>query len=98
MIAYFIDKHVFLLRGEEEDEEDEEDEDEEEEEEEKHSLLAQKRFHDRLAGLSEIQEKPRMSLKRAVIMSSNEICRDCDRFKERVNDYLGLNIEMSWRT
>jgi hypothetical protein len=37
-------------------------------------------------------------LDRAVILSSNGIFGDCERYKERVNARFGLEIEMEWRT
>ncbi len=63
-------------------------------EKKKRMLLKKKKIHQDLMELS--RNEPPISLKRAVILSSNEICKDCDMFKERVNDCFQLNIEMSW--
>lgn len=59
-------------------------------------LLKREKIHQDLIELS--RKQPPISLKRAVILSSNEICKDCDIFKQRVNYYFQLNIEMSWCT
>ncbi|KAL7784521.1 hypothetical protein V8C43DRAFT_166666 [Trichoderma afarasin] len=40
--------------------------------------------------------EPPISLKSAVILSSNKICQDCDSFRKLVNDHFQLNIEMNW--
>lgn len=63
-------------------------------EENKHMLLKRKKIHQDLIELS--RNEPPISLKRAVILSSNEICEDCDMIKKRVNNYFQLNIEMNW--
>jgi len=42
--------------------------------------------------------EPRISLKRAVILSSNEICEDCDMFRKKVENWFQLNIDMNWCT
>lgn len=44
------------------------------------------------------KDEPRISLKQAVLLSSNKICDDCDMFKKKVNDYFQLEIDMDWRT
>jgi hypothetical protein len=56
-------------------------------------LLKREKRHERLMELS--RNEPPLSLKRAVILSSNEICQDCERFRKRVNDCFDLNIEIS---
>ncbi|KAF2802854.1 uncharacterized protein BDZ99DRAFT_400850 [Mytilinidion resinicola] len=63
-------------------------------EKKKRLLLKSEKIHQDLMELS--RNEPPISLKRAVILSSNEICEDCDMFKKRVNDCFQLNIEMSW--
>ncbi|KAI1308521.1 DYW family of nucleic acid deaminases-domain-containing protein [Xylaria venustula] len=40
---------------------------------------------------------PKTSLKEAVILTSNKICDDCRRFKDRVNRYFNLRIEIEYR-
>jgi hypothetical protein len=57
-------------------------------------LLKREKIHQDLMELS--RNEPPISLKRAVILSSNKICEDCDMFKKRVNDRFRLDIEMSW--
>jgi hypothetical protein len=59
-------------------------------------LWKRKAMHQNLMEL--VAHEPSTCLNRAVIMSSNEICEDCEKFKERVNKVLGLEIEMEWRT
>ncbi|KAG9254330.1 uncharacterized protein F5Z01DRAFT_102498 [Emericellopsis atlantica] len=63
--------------------------------EEHRRLLKRQKIHQDLIELS--KKEPSISLTQAVILSSNKICEDCDNFKEKVNDYFQLNIEMSWR-
>ncbi|KAF3072817.1 hypothetical protein CFAM422_004684 [Trichoderma lentiforme] len=41
--------------------------------------------------------EPPISLKSAVILSSNMICQDCDNFRKLVNARFQLHIEMNWR-
>lgn len=65
-------------------------------EKKKRMLLKREKIHQNLMELS--RNEPPISIKRAVILSSNEICEDCDMFKKRVNDCFQLNIEMSWCT
>jgi len=65
-------------------------------EKKKRMLLKREKMHQDLMELS--RNEPPISLKRAVILSSNEICKDCDIFKQRVNYCFQLNIEMSWCT
>jgi hypothetical protein len=65
-------------------------------EKKKRMLLKRENMHQELMELS--RNEPPISLKWAVILSSNEICEDCDIFKKRVNDCFQLNIEMSWCT
>jgi cell fate regulator YaaT (PSP1 superfamily) len=60
------------------------------------ALLKKQEKHQELMELS--KSEPRLSLKKAVILSSNKICDDCSRFVERVNYSFRLNIELSWRT
>lgn len=62
--------------------------------ENKNMFLKRKKVHQELIELS--RNKPPISLKRAVILSSNDICEDCEKFKKRVNNYFQLNIEMNW--
>ncbi|KAI1125305.1 hypothetical protein F5Y10DRAFT_284362 [Nemania abortiva] len=59
------------------------------------TLLRKKNIHDDLIAMSKNQ--PPISLKEAVILSSNTICSDCAMFKEKVNSHFQLNIEMSWQ-
>ena len=65
-------------------------------EKKKRVLLKREKIHQDLIELS--RNEPPISLKRAVILSSNKICKDCDMFKKRVNYCFQLNIEMSWCT
>ncbi|KAL6823022.1 hypothetical protein J3E69DRAFT_305131 [Trichoderma sp. SZMC 28015] len=58
-------------------------------------LLKKEQTHWDLMGLSE--NEPPISLKSAVILSSNMICQDCDNFRKMVNDHFQLHIEMNWR-
>ncbi|KAI0388518.1 DYW family of nucleic acid deaminases-domain-containing protein [Xylariaceae sp. FL0594] len=51
-------------------------------------------IHYQLMNLRRIE--PPISLKQAVILSSNKICDDCGIFKKKVNDFLNLEIEMHW--
>lgn len=64
-------------------------------EENRNMFLKRKKIHQDLIELS--RNEPPISLKRAIILSSNDICEDCDMFKKRVNNYFHLNIEMNWR-
>ncbi|KAI8939285.1 hypothetical protein NX059_005111 [Plenodomus lindquistii] len=57
-------------------------------------LWKRKEMHQNLMEL--VAHEPFACLNRAVILSSNEICGDCENFKERVNELLGLKIEMKW--
>lgn len=57
-------------------------------------LWKRKEMHQDLMEL--IAHEPSTCLDRAVILSSNKICRDCEEFKERVNELLGLKVEMRW--
>jgi hypothetical protein len=59
-------------------------------------LWKRKEMHQNLMEL--VAHKPSTCLNQAVILSSNEICGDCEKFKERVNEVLRLEIEMEWRT
>ncbi|KAF2245693.1 hypothetical protein BU26DRAFT_607888 [Trematosphaeria pertusa] len=63
-------------------------------EEKRRMMLKSEKIHQDLMELSR-KELP-ISLKRAVILSSNEICDDCDKFKESVNHHFQLDIEMHW--
>lgn len=58
-------------------------------------LLKKVQTHWDLMGLSE--NEPPISLKSAVILSSNKICQDCDNFRNMVSDHFQLNIEMNWK-
>ncbi|KKP05347.1 ankyrin repeat protein [Trichoderma harzianum] len=58
-------------------------------------LLKKEQTHWDLMGLSE--NEPPISLKSAVILSSNMICQDCDTFRKLVNARFQLHIEMNWR-
>ncbi|KAI0430524.1 hypothetical protein F5Y09DRAFT_341577 [Xylaria sp. FL1042] len=49
-------------------------------------------LHEMLMKLS--KNGPKASLKEAVILTSNEICDDCRRFKDSVNRYFNLRIEI----
>lgn len=60
----------------------------------KHTLLEQRKKHEDLRELS--MNEPSISLRRAVILSSNKVCTDCALFKRRTNDYFQLGIEMNW--
>ncbi|KAF2020005.1 hypothetical protein BU24DRAFT_448374 [Aaosphaeria arxii CBS 175.79] len=62
-------------------------------EEKRSTFLEKEKMHQHLIELSEAA--PLLSLKRAVILSSNPICKDCDMFMERVNRWFHLNIEMT---
>lgn len=53
------------------------------------------RAHQDLMELSE--SEPGVSLRRAVILSSNKICGDCEKFTEKVNKVFKLDIVLSWR-
>ncbi|KAI0449298.1 hypothetical protein F5B21DRAFT_494778 [Xylaria acuta] len=57
--------------------------------EEKHLL------HEKLMELS--KNGPKTSLKEAVISTSNKICDDCKRFKDSVNRYFNLRIEIEYK-
>ncbi|KAJ4334112.1 hypothetical protein N0V95_009243 [Ascochyta clinopodiicola] len=57
-------------------------------------LLEQERLEGCLMDMS--QHPPVLSLTRAVIWSSNEVCGDCEGFKTAVNKHFGLNIELTW--
>lgn len=57
-------------------------------------LSKKEKTHWDLMELSE--NEPPISLKSAVILSSNKICQDCDNFRKLVNDHFQLNIEMNW--
>jgi hypothetical protein len=59
-------------------------------------LSKRNKMHQNLVELWEYE--PSICLDRAVILSSNGICRDCEKFKERANAQFGLEIEMEWRT
>lgn len=59
------------------------------------NLWRRYKMHEELRALS--ASEPSINLKRAVILCSSEICRDCEKFKERVNEFFGLGIEMEWR-
>ena len=61
-------------------------------EKKKSVLLKRKKIHQDLIELS--RNQPPISLKRAVILSSNQICEDCDMFKQKVNYCFQLNIEL----
>ncbi|KAL6786863.1 hypothetical protein J3E68DRAFT_440947 [Trichoderma sp. SZMC 28012] len=58
-------------------------------------LLKKEQTHWDLMELS--GNEPPISLKSAVILSSNMICQDCDNFRKMVNDHFQLHIEMNWR-
>jgi hypothetical protein len=57
-------------------------------------LLEKKKKHQELMDLC--QASPALSLRRAVILSSTAICTDCEDFKNRVNQYFDLKIEMEY--
>jgi hypothetical protein len=57
-------------------------------------LLERNQRHQNLMRLSE--NEPSTTLKEAVILSSNPMCGDCEKFKAQVNTHFGLNIEMTW--
>lgn len=59
-------------------------------------LWKREEMHQNLMEL--VAHEPSTRLNRAVILSSNEICGDCEKFKKRVNAFLGLEIEMEWLT
>jgi hypothetical protein len=61
-------------------------------EKQKEMLRLTKRYeqHERLEELSTVL--PPFSLRCAVILSSNQICPDCEKFRETVNEYFGLSI------
>jgi hypothetical protein len=60
--------------------------------EERDELLERKKMHQSMIDLSRLA--PADSLKSAVILSSTEICIDGEAFKNKVNRYFDLNIEM----
>ncbi|KAM6484457.1 hypothetical protein HDV62DRAFT_298969 [Trichoderma sp. SZMC 28011] len=62
---------------------------------EESKLSKKEKAHSDLRELSE--NEPPISLKSAVILSSNKICQDCDNFGKLVNDHFQLNIEMNWK-
>lgn len=55
-------------------------------------LMERYRQHERLEELSRSPCQPPLSLRHAVILSSNPICLDCKSFMERVNKHFGLSI------
>lgn len=63
-------------------------------EQKKYMLLERRKVHQDLVELG--RHAPPISLKRAVILSSNKICEDCAIFSKRVNDCFQLNIELTW--
>ncbi|CAJ0544333.1 Ff.00g035640.m01.CDS01 [Fusarium sp. VM40] len=63
-----------------------------EKEKERMRMMARYRQHERLEELSRPTSQPPLSLRHAVILSSNDNCLDCKSFKERVNKYFGLDI------
>lgn len=65
-------------------------------EKEMNMLSKKSEMHHDLVELS--RHEPPISLKRAVVLSSNKICGDCDMFKRKVNECFQLDIEMNWRT
>ncbi|KAI0198664.1 hypothetical protein F4808DRAFT_253444 [Astrocystis sublimbata] len=52
-------------------------------------------LHEELMKLS--KNEPKTSSKEAAILTSNEICDDCKRFKDKVNRYFKLRIEIEYR-
>ncbi|KAJ6282174.1 hypothetical protein J3E71DRAFT_174259 [Bipolaris maydis] len=58
-------------------------------------LSKKNKLHQHLMELS--RHQPGISLKQAVILSSNKICDDCDMFKRKVNNYFRLKVDMDWR-
>ncbi|KAJ4858421.1 ankyrin repeats (3 copies) domain-containing protein [Trichoderma breve] len=58
-------------------------------------LSKKEKTHRDLMKLS--RNEPSISLKSAVILSSNKICQDCDTFRKLVNARFQLHIEMNWR-
>ncbi|KAH6956206.1 hypothetical protein DER45DRAFT_614173 [Fusarium avenaceum] len=63
-----------------------------EKEKERMRLMARYRQHERLEELSRFQFQPHLSLKEAVILSSNSNCGDCESFREKVNNHFRLSI------
>jgi hypothetical protein len=61
---------------------------------ERDELLERKKKHQRLMDLS--RRATAGSLRSAVILSSTDICTDCEKFKDRVNGFFDLNIEMEY--
>ncbi|KAI1817705.1 hypothetical protein GGS20DRAFT_599287 [Poronia punctata] len=59
-------------------------------------LRGRKKMHDELMDLS--GNEPPISLKQAVILSSNMICDNCEIFKDKVNMYFDLDIKLHWCT
>ncbi|OCK92305.1 uncharacterized protein K441DRAFT_663576 [Cenococcum geophilum 1.58] len=62
----------------------------------KRILLKRNKTHHSLMELTRNEPSIMFMLKRAVILSSNAICENCDMFKKRVNGCFQLNIEMRW--
>lgn len=63
-------------------------------EKKKRMLLKREKIHQSMMELS--RNEPPISLRKAVILSSNKVCEDCDTFRKKANDYFQLNIEMNW--
>ncbi|XPS81811.1 hypothetical protein M3J09_013736 [Ascochyta lentis] len=57
-------------------------------------LLEQERLEQGLIDMS--WHPPALSLSQAVIWSSNEVCKDCEAFKDAVNSYFALGIDLTW--
>lgn len=65
-------------------------------EKKKRMLLKREKIQGDLIELS--RNEPHISLRRAVILSSNKICEDCNMFNQRVNHFFKPSIEMKWCT
>ena len=65
-------------------------------EKKKGMLLKREKTQEDLIELS--RNEPHIALRRAVILSSNKICEDCNMFHQRVNHFFKLSIEMNWCT
>lgn len=58
-------------------------------------LLREKRKnHQRLISLSEHERYPKQPLRRAVIITSNPVCKDCEAFKDKAEQCFDVEIEL----
>lgn len=83
LIAYFIDKHVFLPH------------ERKPHQEHANEISMREGLDTRLVELS--KHEPPISLRQATILISNVPCVDCEQFTTKVNDFFQLNILLSCR-